>query len=72
MPMIEVNGTSLYVEDTGPGSTGKTIVWSHGLLWNTTLFAAQIAALRDRYRCIAWVAARAITASASASCSSPR
>lgn len=54
MPTIEVNGTTLYYEDTGPGSTGETIVWSHGLLWNTSLFAAQIAALRARYRCIAW------------------
>ncbi|MBA3540774.1 MAG: alpha/beta fold hydrolase [Deltaproteobacteria bacterium] len=50
----ELNGTTLYYEDTGPGSTGETIVFSHGLLWSTELFAPQIAALRDRYRCIAW------------------
>lgn len=54
MAMIEVNGTSLYVEDTGPGSSGETIAFSHGLLWGTELFAPQIAALRARYRCIAW------------------
>jgi 3-oxoadipate enol-lactonase len=54
MPMIEVNGTRLYYEDTGPGSTGETIAFSHGLLWSTELFAPQIAALRGRYRCIAW------------------
>ncbi|HEU4404869.1 MAG TPA: alpha/beta fold hydrolase [Polyangiaceae bacterium] len=54
MAMIEVNGTSLYVEDTGPGSTGETVAFSHGLLWGTELFAPQIAALRGRYRCIAW------------------
>lgn len=54
MPNIDVNGTSLYYEDTGPGSTGETIVFSHGLLWGTEMFAPQIAALRDRYRCIAW------------------
>jgi 3-oxoadipate enol-lactonase len=54
MPMIEVNGTKLYYEDTGPGSTGETIAFSHGLLWGTELFAPQIAALRGRYRCIAW------------------
>ncbi len=54
MTMLEVNGTQLHVEDTGPGSTGETVVFSHGLLWNTELFAPQIAALRDRYRCIAW------------------
>lgn len=54
MPMLDVNGTSLHYEDTGPGSTGETIAFSHGLLWNTSLFAPQIAALRQRYRCIAW------------------
>lgn len=54
MPHVEVNGTSLYYEDTGPGSTGKTIAFSHGLLWGTELFAPQVAALRERYRCIAW------------------
>jgi len=51
---IEVNSTSLEVVDTGPGSSGETIVFSHGLLWDTSLFAPQIAALRSRYRCIAW------------------
>lgn len=54
MPELAVNDTTLYYEDTGPGSTGQTIVFSHGLLWGTELFAPQIAKLRDRYRCIAW------------------
>src|SRR5262245_44696231 len=54
MPTIDVNGTSLYYEDTGPGSTGETIVFAHGLLWGVELFEPQLAALRDRYRCIAW------------------
>jgi pimeloyl-ACP methyl ester carboxylesterase len=52
--VIDVNGTSLHVEDTGPGSTGETIAFSHGLLWSTEMFAPQIAELRDRYRCVAW------------------
>jgi 3-oxoadipate enol-lactonase len=52
MPMIRANGTALYYEDTG--GAGAPIVFSHGLLWNTTLFAPQIAALEDRYRCIAY------------------
>jgi 3-oxoadipate enol-lactonase len=52
--MLDVNGTSLYYEDTGPGSTGETIAFMHGLLWSTEQFAPQIAVLRDRYRCIAW------------------
>lgn len=54
MATIEVNGTTLYYEDTGPGTTGETIAFSHGLLWSTALFAPQIAALRGRYRCLAW------------------
>jgi len=54
MPSLAVNGTELYYLDTGPGSTGETIAFSHGLLWGTELFEAQITALRDRYRCIAW------------------
>jgi 3-oxoadipate enol-lactonase len=52
MPMIRANGTALYYEDTG--GPGAPIVFSHGLLWNTTLFAPQIAALKSRYRCIAY------------------
>ncbi len=54
MAMLEINGTSLFYEDTGPGSTGETLAFSHGLLWGTELFAPQLAALRGRYRCIAW------------------
>ncbi len=52
MPMIRVNGTAIYYEDTG--GTGAPIVFSHGLLWNTTIFAPQIAALKKHYRCIAY------------------
>lgn len=54
MATIEVNGTRLFYVDTGAGSTGETIAFSHGLLWGTELFEAQIEALRGRYRCIAW------------------
>ena len=54
MPTVELNGTSLYYEDSGPGSTGETIVFSHGLLWSTVMFAKQVEALRGRYRCVAW------------------
>lgn len=54
MTLADLNGTRLYYEDTGPGSTGQTIAFAHGLLWSTELFAPQIAALRARYRCIAW------------------
>lgn len=54
MPTIDVNGTTLHYVDTGPGSTGETIAFSHGLLWGTELFEPQIEALRARYRCVAW------------------
>jgi pimeloyl-ACP methyl ester carboxylesterase len=52
MPKVAVNGTELHVQDTG--GPGETILFSHGLLWNTALFAPQLAALRDRYRCVAY------------------
>lgn len=52
MPHLNVNGTQIYYEDTG--GPGQPLLFSHGLLWSTQLFAPQIAHLRDRYRCIAW------------------
>ncbi|MTJ80466.1 MAG: alpha/beta fold hydrolase [Telmatospirillum sp.] len=52
MPMISVNGTRLHYEDGGPG--GEPVLFSHGLLWNTSLFAPQMASLSDRYRPIAY------------------
>jgi 3-oxoadipate enol-lactonase len=52
MPMLRVNGTELYYEDTG--GRGQAILFSHGLFWDTSLFAPQIAALKSRYRCVAY------------------
>jgi 3-oxoadipate enol-lactonase len=52
MPMIRANGTALYYEDTG--GSGAPVVFSHGMLWNTALFAPQIAVLKNRYRCVAY------------------
>jgi len=52
MPMLRVNGTELYYEDTG--GRGPAILFSHGLFWDTSLFAPQIAALKSRYRCVAY------------------
>lgn len=54
MPRLDINGTQLHVEDSGPGSAGETILFSHGLLWSTRMFDPQVAALRDRYRCVAY------------------
>jgi 3-oxoadipate enol-lactonase len=50
--MLRVNGTELYYEDTG--GRGPAILFSHGLFWDTSLFAPQIAALKSRYRCVAY------------------
>ncbi|MCI0571370.1 MAG: alpha/beta hydrolase [Myxococcaceae bacterium] len=52
MPTLAVNGTELYYEDSG--GPGVPVVFSHGLLWDTRLFDAQVAALKGRYRCIAY------------------
>src|ERR1700735_2611987 len=52
MPFAEVNGQRLYYEDTG--GDGPVIAFSHGLFMDETMFDPQVAALRSRYRCIAW------------------
>lgn len=52
MSSVRVNGTALYFEDTG--GPGETVLMSHGLLWSCRMFEAQMAALRDRYRVIAY------------------
>ena len=52
MPYAEVNGQRLYYEDTG--GSGPALVFSHGLLMDHSMFAPQVAALKDRYRCISW------------------
>lgn len=51
MPLIRVHGTDLYYEDTG--GSGEPILFLHGFLFDGRQFEAQIAALRDRYRCLA-------------------
>ncbi|MBM3907896.1 MAG: alpha/beta fold hydrolase [Gemmatimonadetes bacterium] len=52
MPHFTVNGVSFFFEDTG--GPNPAIVFSHGLLMSSRMFAAQIAALKDRYRCVAY------------------
>jgi pimeloyl-ACP methyl ester carboxylesterase len=52
MPTIPINGASIYYEDAGSGP--EAIVFAHGLLCNTHLFDHQVAALKDRYRCISF------------------
>jgi 3-oxoadipate enol-lactonase len=50
MPRIAIQGVELFYEETGSGP--QTIVFAHGLLWSGDMFAAQVAALQDRYRCV--------------------
>jgi pimeloyl-ACP methyl ester carboxylesterase len=50
MPRIEANGTTLHYEESGSGP--QSIVFVHGLSFHGGMFEGQIAAFRDRYRCI--------------------
>ncbi|MBZ0217928.1 MAG: alpha/beta hydrolase [Fimbriimonadaceae bacterium] len=52
MAHLDVNGVRLHYVDEGAGL--ETIVFSHGLLFNWSMFANQIAELKSRYRCIAY------------------
>lgn len=55
MPTIDVRGTVIGYTDTG-APTGRpdapTVVFGHGVLFGGWMFRAQVAALRDRYRCV--------------------
>jgi pimeloyl-ACP methyl ester carboxylesterase len=53
MPHADVNGISFHYTDTGePFAGAPTLVMGHGLLFSGWMFHPQVAALRDRYRCI--------------------
>ena len=52
MPLLDINGTSLFYEDTK--GSGPPILFSHGLLWSGEMFSAQIKALRTSHRCICY------------------
>ncbi len=52
MPTLQANGVQLHYEDYGSGD--ETIVFSHGYLMSHKMFAAQIDALKDHYRVIAY------------------
>ena len=52
MPQRPVNGTRLYIEDTG--GNGPPVLFSHGLLYSCRLWDAQVPSLRGRYRCISY------------------
>ncbi len=50
MPHLQVNDANIHYEDVGRGP--ETIVFSHGLLWSGHMFHNQVAAFKDRYRCV--------------------
>ena len=52
MPHLTTNGVSFHYEDTR--GAGPAIVFSHGLLMSGRMFSAQMQALSDRYRCVAY------------------
>lgn len=50
MPTVDVNGVSLFYESKGEGP--ETIVFSHGYLMDSTMYAEQVNELSKNYRCI--------------------
>jgi pimeloyl-ACP methyl ester carboxylesterase len=52
MPTLQINGANIYFEEHGEGP--ETIVFAHGLLWSGRMFDNQVAALKDRYRCVSF------------------
>lgn len=51
MPSIDLNGASLFYEDSGGGE--EAVVFLHGVLRDRRVFERQFIALRSRIRCIA-------------------
>ena len=49
---IRCNGVELAVDDTGGAK--PTVLLSHGLLYSRRMWDAQIAAMRGRFRCVAY------------------
>lgn len=52
MPHLPINGTQLYVQDTG--GTLPPIVFSHGLLWSHEMYTDAIHQLNSRFRCVSY------------------
>lgn len=50
MPYLDINGCTYFYEDVGDGP--ETIVFGHGFLMTHRMWEHQVAAFRDRYRCI--------------------
>jgi 3-oxoadipate enol-lactonase len=52
MELAAVNGQKIAYEDTG--GSGPPVVLAHGFLMDRSMFAPQVAALRDHYRVVTW------------------
>lgn len=52
MPIESLNGVNIHYEVAGAGT--ETIVFSHGLLMDGTMFRSQVDALSPAYRCITY------------------
>ncbi len=52
MPFADVNGQHIYFEDSG--GDGPAVIFSHGFLMDHEMFAPQVDALSDEFRCITW------------------
>jgi 3-oxoadipate enol-lactonase len=56
VPTLTTNGATTAYTDTGAPAgrpDAPTVLFGHGLLFSGWMFTAQIAALRERYRCVA-------------------
>ena len=51
MPFADVNGHHIGYDVTGDG---PALLFSHGFLMDRSMFAPQVAALRDHHRCVTW------------------
>jgi 3-oxoadipate enol-lactonase len=52
VPTTEIDGEQIFYEDSG--GDGPAVVFSHGFLLDHEMFAPQVEALSDAYRCISW------------------
>lgn len=52
MAFAEVNGQHIFFEDSG--GSGAPVIFSHGFLMDHEMFAPQVEALADEFRCITW------------------
>lgn len=52
MPQIQVNNIELYYDENGSGA--ETVLFSHGILMDHTMFQAQVDVFSENFRCIAY------------------